>query len=98
MDMAENGKLNRRGFLKGAVVAGGATMAVEARAQNCAEAQQNAAKAPLPTAAQHAAEHDVPAELAPLTTTKTGSDFMVDVCKTLNLDYMASCPGSTFRG
>ena len=22
---------------------------------------------------------------------------MVDVCKTLNIDYMASCPGSTFR-
>ncbi len=45
----------------------------------------------------NARENDHPAEVASLTTEKTGSDFMVEVCKTLNLDYVASCPGSTFR-
>jgi acetolactate synthase-1/2/3 large subunit len=98
MDMSENGKLDRRGFLRGAVAAGGATMAVDARAQGAPPARPTPPRISAPTAAQHAAEQDTPAELAPLTTEKTGSDFMVDVCKTLNLDYMASCPGSTFRG
>jgi acetolactate synthase-1/2/3 large subunit len=97
--MSEIGKLDRRGFLKGAVVAGGATMAAEAHAQGAATvAPQVRPKAAQPSAAQQAAEHDTPGEVERLTTEKTGSDFMVDVCKTLNLDYMASCPGSTFRG
>ncbi len=50
-----------------------------------------------PTAATQAKERERPPEVERLTTEKTGSDFMVDVCKTLNLDYIASCPGSTFR-
>src|SRR5262249_13399522 len=39
-----------------------------------------------------------PAEVGKLQAEKTGSDFMVDVCKTLDIDYIAACPGSTFRG
>ena len=94
--MPGTGKLDRRGFLKGAAIAGGATVATEARAQTPA-APAAAPKAAPPTAAQMAAEQDHPGEAERLTTEKTGSDFMVDVCKTLNIDYMAACPGSTFR-
>jgi acetolactate synthase-1/2/3 large subunit len=74
----------RRGFLKGLVLAGGASIAGGARAQ-----AQTQASTP---------EREPPPELPPLTTARTGSDFMVDVCKTLSLDYVAACPGSTFRG
>ena len=94
--MPGTGKLDRRGFLKGAAIAGGATVATDARAQTPA-APAAAPKAAPPTAAQMAAEQDHPGEAERLTTEKTGSDFMVDVCKTLNIDYMAACPGSTFR-
>ncbi len=94
--MSGKTRVDRRGFLKGAAVAGGAaaTVAAPARAQAPAPA---APKAPLPTAAQIAAEQMAPGEADKLTTEKTGSDFMVDVCKTLDIDFMAACPGSTFR-
>ena len=94
--MAED-TVNRRLFLKGAAVAGGATIAGEASAQTAPPAPAAAPRVAPPTAAQQAREDDHPPEMEKLTTEKTGSDFMVDVCKTLNIDYMASCPGSTFR-
>ena len=94
--MSGNGKVDRRGFMKGAAVAGGATLATETRVRaQTAPAQPKAAS---PSAAQQAMENDPPGEAEKLTTEKTGSDFMVDVCQTLGLDYMAACPGSTFRG
>ncbi|MFZ1172507.1 MAG: thiamine pyrophosphate-binding protein, partial [Bradyrhizobium sp.] len=88
--------LHRRRFLKGVVAAGGATMAAPqtARAQT---PEPPKGPAPTPTATTQAKERERPPEVERLTTEKTGSDFMVDVCKTLNLDYIASCPGSTFR-
>jgi acetolactate synthase-1/2/3 large subunit len=95
--MSGKPNLDRRGFLKGAAVATGAIIATEARAQAPA-GPAAASKAQPPTAAQMAAEHEHPGEAERLTTEKTGSDFMVDVCKTLDIDYMAACPGSTFRG
>jgi thiamine pyrophosphate-dependent acetolactate synthase large subunit-like protein len=88
--------LHRRGFLKGVAVAGGASIAGPSGAQAQAPADPGS-KAPPPTVAARAAEREHPPELSPLTTEKSGSDFMVDVCKTLSLDYMAACPGSTFR-
>jgi acetolactate synthase I/II/III large subunit len=88
--------LHRRGFLKGVVIAGGATIAAPASVQAQAPEKPNANASP-PTAAAKAHERETPQEADRLTTEKTGSDFMVDVCKTLNLDYMAACPGSTFR-
>src|ERR1700691_3018242 len=90
----ESGALHRRRFLKGVVIAGGATIAAPAAAQAPEEPKGSASP---PTAAAKASEREHPPEVERLTTEKTGSDFMVDVCKTLNIDYMASCPGSTFR-
>jgi acetolactate synthase-1/2/3 large subunit len=88
-------RVDRRGFLKGVAVAGGAGIAAPQTAK--AQAPAAAPKAAVPSAAQQAKENDHPPHEVELTTEKTGSDFMVDVCKTLDIDYMASCPGSTFR-
>jgi acetolactate synthase I/II/III large subunit len=92
----DSAQLHRRRFLKGMVVAGGATIAAPASGQAQAPEKPNGNASP-PTTAARVHEREQPPEAAPLTTEKTGSDFMVDVCKTLDLDYMASCPGSTFR-
>jgi acetolactate synthase I/II/III large subunit len=88
--------LHRRRFLQGVVIAGGATIAAPAAVQAQAPEQPNGNASP-PTAAVRANEREDPPEVDRLTTERTGSDFMVDVCKTLDLDYMAACPGSTFR-
>ena len=95
-DRSEQPSLGRRGFLKGVAV-GGAGLATGAQAQTPAATVPAAPRVTPPNAAQLAAEREAPGHEPPLTTAKTGSDFMVDVCKTLNIDYMASCPGSTFR-
>jgi acetolactate synthase I/II/III large subunit len=47
---------------------------------------------------QLAAETRVPPAEDPLTEGKSGSDFMVDVLKSLNIEYAFACPGSAFRG
>jgi acetolactate synthase-1/2/3 large subunit len=96
MAETDSAQLHRRRFLKGMVVAGGATIAAPADVQAQAPEKPNGNASP-PNAAARANESEHPPEVAPLTAEKTGSDFMVDVCKTLDLDYMASCPGSTFR-
>ena len=77
-------------------IAGGATIAAPAGVEAQAPEKPNGNASP-PTAAAKANEREHPPEAERLTTEKTGSDFMVDVCKTLNLDYLAACPGSTFR-
>jgi acetolactate synthase I/II/III large subunit len=97
MTESESAALHRRRFLKGVVIAGGATIAAPATVQAQVTEKPNANASP-PSAATRANERERPAEVDRLTTEKTGSDFMVDVCKTLNLDYVAACPGSTFRG
>src|SRR5262245_22860586 len=87
--------VGRRRFLKKAAVAGAATLAtpaVVASAQS-AEPPRNAAPLPMP----RGPETGTPLELDVLTTDRCGSDFMVDVIKTLDLDYVCSNPGSSFR-
>ena len=97
MAESETAALHRRRFLKGMVVAGGATIAGPP-AVVAQTAEKPAGNVSAPTSAAKANERGQPAEVERLTTEKTGSDFMVDVCKTLDLDYIAACPGSTFRG
>ncbi len=99
--MARSKKISvdRRGFLKGAA-AGAAALVVKpeaAKAQEAAEVHRPAA--PLPGAKQTAAETAPPPPRADVyTTDRPGSDFMVDVLKTLNFDYVFANPGSSFRG
>src|SRR5439155_16102853 len=50
---------------------------------------------PIMSAAAEAAN---PPEVEVLTADRTGSDFMVDVLKSLGFDYICANPGSSFRG
>ena len=104
MEKSRKGSLNRRGFLKGAAVgaaAGAAGMVVEtpnAKAEQTGQLQRGTAAPPSP--AQLAAETEpVSLEVDVLRTIDDpGSDFMVDVLKTIGFEYVASTPGSSFRG
>jgi thiamine pyrophosphate-dependent acetolactate synthase large subunit-like protein len=96
-------RVNRRGFLKGAAAAGAAASAATIVGPAAAQAQQPAAAArgtaPPPSAAAIAAETEPLApERVAMTVDDAGSDFMVDVFKSLGFDYIASNPGSSFRG
>jgi thiamine pyrophosphate-dependent acetolactate synthase large subunit-like protein len=91
-------KLNRRKFMAGA--AGGAALlstgAAATKAQQPPQATPRGAQPP--SAAAQRAETAPPPELEVLTTERPGSDFMVDVLKSLDFDYICANPGSTFRG
>jgi acetolactate synthase I/II/III large subunit len=81
---------SRRNFLKSAV-AGSAALAAD---PSPAPAQQ----APVRTAAAVAPkEPDPPSTAEVLTVDRSGSDFMVDVLKSLGFEYVCANPGSSFR-
>jgi acetolactate synthase I/II/III large subunit len=87
-------KLGRRGFLKGAGVIGAAAVAPPmAKAVEPPKVAKNAAT-PIQLAANEAA---MPREQQ-LTLGKGGGDFMVDVIRSLNIEYIAANPASSFRG
>src|SRR3989475_8154768 len=89
--------INRRGFLKGAAVgaAGLVAQTPEIRAQQVQTARGAAA---LPSARALAAETEpVATDVDVLTADHPGSDFMVDVIKSLGIEYIAANPGSSFR-
>jgi thiamine pyrophosphate-dependent acetolactate synthase large subunit-like protein len=99
--MARKCPVGRRGFLKGAAgaAAGAAALATsppEAKAQT---PERPAATTSLPSAALAANEKSPPTSHVDVyTTDRPGSDFMVDVIKTLSFDYVCANPGSSFRG
>jgi thiamine pyrophosphate-dependent acetolactate synthase large subunit-like protein len=96
--MAEQPKVDRRHFLTGAAAAGAATtVATDARAVPSTDAESVPRASVRPSAAVAAAETGTPGEL-PRATGRPGSDFMVDVIKSLDIDYVASNPASSFRG
>ncbi len=87
--------VDRRRFLKGAAVGGVATLVAST---GVAGAQQSlvarsATVPPIPPK-----EGDPATEVNVLTADRTGSDFMVDVIKSLGFEYVAANPGSSFRG
>ncbi len=95
MATSKKGSVNRRGFLKGAAVGAAALVAKPTvQAQNAPARQA----AQLPSAALVAAETSPPPPRTDVyTTDRPGSDFMVDVIKSLGFEYVAANPGSTFR-
>ena len=103
--MAKSIHLDRRGFLKGAAAgaaAGASTLVSTPLA--AAAASPKAEPAPPPLSAVQAASA-IATETAPLPPDEVGmvvldpgSDFMVDVIKTLGFEYIASNPSSSFRG
>ena len=99
MPRSKKGYVNRRGFLKGAAAGAAALVAKPAIAEpKAAQAAQARAATPLPSAALVAAETSPPPPRVDVyTTDRPGSDFMLDVIKSLGFDYVAANPGSTFR-
>jgi thiamine pyrophosphate-dependent acetolactate synthase large subunit-like protein len=93
-----NQPVDRRGFLKSAAVTGAAAVVGGAATL---EAQQATARAGVdaPAGAPVARrESDPSPDLEPVTTDAPGGDFMVDVLKALQIEYVAANPGSSFRG
>ena len=90
--------VNRRKFLAGVAVAGAAS-AVPAVAKAQGQAQEAAAFVRRPSTAAAQAEMAGTPTLAPGTTPGVpGSDFMVDVLRTLNIDFVFTNPASSCRG
>jgi acetolactate synthase-1/2/3 large subunit len=95
-------EVSRRKFLAGVAVAGAATAVTPPVANGATEARSsNAGPPPRPSAlppSMHvaAAETGTPKEL-PRIGGVPGSDFMVDVIKTLDIKYLPSNPASSFR-
>jgi len=89
--------MNRRGFLKRASLAGAAAIAAP---DVGVDAQAPAPRAPAPATPimSASAETAVLLDTEVLTADRTGSDFMVDVLKSLGFDYICANPGSSFRG
>src|SRR5437868_6428761 len=89
-------EVSRRKFLAGAAVAGAAATT----AAHAATPPTGAAKIPSairPTAHQVALEANVVTEVKPIEG-RAGSDFMVDVIKSLDIDYCYANPASSYRG
>src|SRR5260370_10148559 len=100
MARSRKSSVDRRGFLKGAA-AGAAALVAKPQAAEAQQSVQNRggnATAPVPSAA--ALERDAGGREASTPgqiIEHPGSDFMVDVLKSLNLEYLGSNPGSTFE-
>ena len=92
--------IGRRGFLKSAAVTGAAIVGGTATS----EGQAVPASGQAPARSSPASAPAVTRELDPaspvdvLTTDRPGGDFMVDVMKTLDFEFVAANPGSSFRG
>jgi thiamine pyrophosphate-dependent acetolactate synthase large subunit-like protein len=89
--MSHELRLKRRQFLAGAVAAG------PALALGATGSAQAAAEAPRAASVPNVPPPEPPVDGHPVEG-KPGSDFMVDVIKTLDIDYVASVAASTFRG
>ena len=94
--------VGRRRFLKGAAAGAAALVASPALpdAQTASGPQTGPSRqpAPAPSGALAAAETSAPSKPDVYTTDKPGSDFMADVLKSLDFEYVAANPGSSFRG
>src|SRR5215469_3887407 len=95
MAKKQRASFGRRGFLKGAM-AGAAALATTPELGHAQQPRRNGGATPnaatlaADTASAPPEESDVRVIEHP------GSDFMVDVLKSLNIEYCASNPGSTF--
>src|SRR5258708_28983266 len=83
MDEDKKPGVDRRTFLKSAAISAGASAAAVAAAPS-----QDGAQSPKKK------EKPLPGDIV---IERPGSDFMVDVIKTLDLEYISTNPGSSFR-
>lgn len=91
MDKSEKPPFDRRGFLKGAAAGAAAFVAKP----TVATAQQIRAAAPVANADEAGAPAPTVESRA---IDRPGSDFMVDVLKSLGFDYACANPGASFAG
>ena len=100
--MAKNeSAVGRRRFLKGAAVSAAALVARSTPVDGAPQDQAAARPAAAPAGAQLRADTEPPPPSAggsPRLVEKPASDFMVDVIKTLGIEYVAANPGSSFEG
>ena len=98
--MAKSGsRVDRRKFLRGAAAAALTAPAIPVTAQLSGDAPAAAPLSPGQAAQTLAAETaPLVAESEVLTVENPGSDFMVDVLKTLGFEYVIANPASSFRG
>jgi acetolactate synthase I/II/III large subunit len=95
MRKSKKDAIDRRKFLKGAA-AGAAAFAAIPAVTNAQPGEVSRAGSAQPMPKE--LEVETPAVLDVLTENRSGSDFMVDVIKSLGIEYVASNPGSSFRG
>ena len=91
--------VGRRRFLKGAAV--GAAALVTRPSFSDAQTASARQSAPAPSGSLAASETSAPPSPPRVdiyTTDRPGSDFMADVLKSLDFEYVAANPGSSFRG
>jgi acetolactate synthase I/II/III large subunit len=88
MSKSKKTSLARRGFLKGAT-AGAAAIVAQTSVAMAQQVGATVAAAPAPANAPAA-------EVS--TNERPGADFMLDVIKSLGIEYCAANPGSSFRG
>jgi acetolactate synthase-1/2/3 large subunit len=94
--MSRSPSVDRRNFLKGAALAGAGSLVAPADAPAVTPAVPTPPASvprvsPLP-------EVDPPTDVEVLTEGRSGSDFMVDVLKSIGFEYIFSNPGSSLRG
>jgi acetolactate synthase-1/2/3 large subunit len=99
-NQAKKTSIERRDFLKGTTLAGAAALA---GAASGARAQSSASETPIRGAAtplMTAESESMPrADVQVMAgDERAGSDYMVDVIKSLGFDYVCANPGSSFRG
>jgi acetolactate synthase I/II/III large subunit len=89
--------VDRRKFLAGVAVAGAATAAGPQKRPIAAPMPDQRSPRSPPSAQMAAAEIAMPKELS-RAHAADGSDFMVDVIKTLDIEYLPANPANSFRG
>ena len=95
MPKSQQSSVRRRDFLKNAAMGAAALAAAPKLARaNPAGATPGGRVAPRPPEA----EFGTPPAPEVLTVDRSGSDFMVDVIKSLGIAYVCANPGSAFRG
>lgn len=95
MAKPKKGSVDRRHFLKSAAV-GAAVLVANPKAAGAGPLEARRTGGPPPMSPD--AEVGTPSNVEVLTVGRTGSDFMIDVFKSLGLEYICANPGSSFRG
>jgi acetolactate synthase-1/2/3 large subunit len=91
--------VDRRSFIKGATLGAATSLVATTAPQAAAQQRGSTPSVSRPTEADGRTDYEPPEIRGSLPAIeRPGSDFMVDVLKTLDLEYCAINPGSSFEG